>query len=96
MVGMGTWCVGEEEAVVTVRVRARRSSTATDVSSLHPTSLLHPTVGCPVYKWVPDVWPFPFPFKAGLFVALSGPLHVVRVHGALCSLPTGAQLWGPW
>lgn len=75
---------------MTVRVRARRSSTAADLSSLHLTSLFHPTVGCPVCKWVPDVWPFPFLVKAGLFVALCRPLHAVRVHGALCSLPVGA------
>lgn len=81
---------------MTVPVRARRGSTATDVSSLHLTSLLHPLVGCSACKWVPDVWLFPFPLKAGLLMVLSRPLHAVRVHGALCSLPIGAQLWGPW
>lgn len=55
------------------RVRARRGSAAADVSSLRLTSLLHPPVGCPVCTWVPDVWPFPFPLKAGFCVAVSRP-----------------------
>lgn len=65
------------------RVRARRGSTAAGVSSLRLASLLHPPVGCPVCSWVPDLWPFAFLLKAGLLVAVSRPLHVVRVHGAL-------------
>lgn len=73
---------GEGQAVVGSRVRACRGSTPADVLSLCLTSLLHPPVGCPVRNWVPDVWPFPFPLKAGLLVAGSRPLHAVRVHGA--------------
>ena len=65
-------------------VRAHRGSAAADVSSSRLSSLLPPPVGCRVCNWVPDVWPCPFPLKAGLLVAASvWSLHVVGVHGAL-------------